>query len=599
VEIPKIIEKLRELAPVDWNEETAKLRAVVPILNALGWLSLDMDSEVWIGRGKKKFKLDIRLSTKKHPVIIECKKPAVDLDRAVGQMLEYAYHEGARLAALTNGFRWDLYLPYTDKGKPRESRFASIDLLSDNTPSALHDELMLFLERNAVESGKALSSAEERLEVERRGEQIQDALPAVWQGMLATPSDTLLNLIADEVRQRIGHNPTNHQVREFLSKQGALTTEPMSSTLAEQYQRYASSDHEYTDTGKQLPKSIQAFVLWGERTEVATWVELILAVASKLHRRHGKDFARAADMFVWIKLNKSGMRAPRTIPNSPYFIETHQGAPGLENRSRRLLEFFGYSKNDLIIESSDSIAPSVFREPMRQHHSSLGRQPKKPIRAFSLWNQHIEVATWASLLFEVSVMVYQRHRSDFARVTNELNWIARNDSKMLTPRGIPNSPYFINVHGGAPGLEKRARQLLAIFGYSPLDLIIDSSDSIAQPVRRESRTHQNFSADTGRASAASISAFVLWGQRTVATSWTELLIGVAAVVYQQHGNDFDHMTKQVSWISRNSNLLNSPHKVPGSPFYVNSYAGAKALEARCRRLLKIFGHSPDDLKIIE
>jgi len=92
---------------------------------------------------------------------------------------------------------------------------------------------------------------------------------------------------------------------------------------------------------------------------------------------------------------------------------------------------------------------------------------------------------------------------------------------------------------------------------------------------------------------------VLWGQRTVVTSWVELLIEVTAIMYQRHGNDFDHTTKQLSWISRNSNLLNSPHKVPGSPFYVNSYAGAKALEARCRKLLKIFGHSPDDLKIIE
>lgn len=476
MKIPEIIEKLRVLAPVDWNEETTKLRAVVPILNALGWSSLDMDFEVWIGRGEKKYKLDIQLFTSNHPVIIECKKPAIDLDRAVGQMVDYAYHEGARLAALTNGFRWDLYLPYTAKGRPRESRFASIDLLSDSTPSALCDELMLFLERNAVESGKALSSAEERLEVKRRGEQIQDALPAVWHGMLATPPDTLLNLIADEVRQRIGHNPTNHQVREFLSKHGALTTEPMPSTPAEQYQRH---------------------------------------------------------------------------------------------------------------------------EPIRQHYSSPGRQPKKPIRAFSLWNQRTEVATWASLLFEVAVMVYRRHRSDFARVTNEVNWIARSDSRMLTPRRIPNSPYYINIHGGAPGLERRARQLLNIFGYSPLDLTIDSSDSIAQHIRHESRAQKTFSVDTDRASAASISAFVLWGQRAAVTSWVELLIGVTTIVYQQHGNDLDHMTKKVSWISRNHNILKKPNAIPGSPFYVNSYAGAKVLEARCRSLLKFFGHSPDDLQIIE
>lgn len=474
--IPEIIEKLRVLAPADWNEETTKLRAVVPILNALGWSSLDMDFEVWIGRGERKYKLDIQLFTNNHPVIIECKKPSVDLDRAVGQMVDYAYHEGARLAALTNGFRWDLYLPYTAKGKPRESRFASIDLQSDSTPSALCDELMLFLERNAVESGKALSSAEERLEVKRRGEQIQDALPAVWQGMLATPPDTLLNLIADEVRQRIGHNPTNHQVREFLSNRGEFASSLATSEPATQYR-------------------------WRDSEEQPT--------------------------------------------------------------------------------------------------TSSGRQPKKTISAFVLWGQRTEVTNWRDLMFEVAVRAYQKHRNEFARVANEVPWVALSDSNMIAPRRIPNSPYYINVHGGAPGLKNHSRRLLEILGYSQSDLIIESNDLLTQTNRRESRTRQDFSVDTDRASAASISAFVLWGQRTTVTSWVELLIGVTTIMYQRHGNDLDNMTKKVSWLSRNGNILKKPNAIPRSPFYVNSYAGAKVLEARCRSLLKFFGHSPDDLQIIE
>ncbi|MDD9853416.1 MAG: type I restriction enzyme HsdR N-terminal domain-containing protein [Deltaproteobacteria bacterium] len=475
-EFEALVRRLRKQAVLDWSEETAKHAVVVEILKMLGWSPFEMEFEVKVGSKRNRGLVDIKLYAGKRSVLVECKKPSVDLDNAVGQLFEYAFYEGARLAVLTNGVRWDLYLPYDADGSARERRFASIGLQSREAPADLFAELHRFLEHSAVKSGKAERNAKERLKAKQRGDQVKDAMPVVWKELLDNPPNALIELIENGVQRRIGHVPKNHQVREFLLKRGELTYPPMPSTPVEQYRRREPSEQQYASTVKQLPKSIQAFTLWGQRTEVETWAELILGVASILHQRHTSDFTRAADMFVWINLGTSGLRAPRPIPNSPYFIGTRQGRQVLASRSRKLLEFFGYPKSDLIIESND-------------------------------------ILTQAS--------------------------------------------------------------------------------------RRVSRMRQDFSVDTGRASAASISAFVLWGQHTAVASWVDLLVGVTTIMYQRHGNDFDHMTKKMSWLSRNRNILKKPNVIPGSPFYVNSYAGAKVLEARCRKLLKIFGHSPDDLQIIE
>lgn len=468
-EFEKLVRSLRRQPVLTWSEETAKHAAIVEILKMLGWSPFEMEFEVSVGSTRKRGLVDIKLNAGRHSVLVECKKPSVDLDRAVDQLFEYAYYEGSHLAVLTNGVRWDLYLAYDAEVPTRERRFASIGLQSREAPADIFAELSRFLEHGTVKAGKAKRNAKERLKANQRGEQVKDAMPVVWKELLNNPPDELIELIEKGVQRRTGHLPKNHQVREFLSKRGELAHPATPSEPA--IRRRGSTKRRTTPSGRQ-PNSIRAFVLWGQRTEVANWVELLLGVASELHQRHSSDFTRAADMFVWIKLSNSSMRAPRPIPNSPYFIETHQGRRGLLNRSRKLLEIFDYPKSDLIIESSDS---PIRREPRARRDSSIGRRAKKNL----------------------------------------------------------------------------------------------------------------------------IEAFSLWGQRTAVESWIELLIGVTAIMYKRHENNFDYMTKQLSWISRKSNLLRKPHAVPGSPFYVNSYAGAKALEARCRKLLKIFGHSPDDLQIIE
>ena len=471
-EFEALVRRLRKQAVLDWSEETAKHAVVVEILKMLGWSPFEMEFEVKVGSKRNRGLVDIKLYAGKRSVLVECKKPSVDLDNAVGQLFEYAFYEGARLAVLTNGVRWDLYLPYDADGSARERRFASIGLQSRDVPTDLFAELHRFLEHSAVKSGKAERNAKERLKAKQRGDQVKDAMPVVWKELLDNPPNALIELIENGVQRRIGHVPKNHQVREFLSMRGELTALPTSSEPATQYRRSDSAKRPTTSSGRQSPKKISAFLLWGQRTEVSTWI---------------------------------------------------------------------------------------------------------------------------NLLFEVSVTVYRRHGSDFAHVANEVTWIARSNSGMIKSRQIPKSPYYINTHGGSPDLEDRARKLLDIFGHSQSDLIIESSNS---SIRREQRTRR--SSSDSRRPKNPIKAFSLWGQRTAVTSWGDLLIGVTAIMYQRHGNNFDHMTKQVSWLSRKSNFLKKPHAVPGSPYYVNSYAaGSKALKARCRKLLKIFGHSPDDLQIIE
>lgn len=349
MEILKIIEQLRTLDSSHWNERTATNRAVLPILNALGWPNFDIQFEENVAQGKQRLP-DIMLPAEKHSVVIECKKPAVNLDDAgvVNQLIEYAFHNHPLLAVLTNGFKWDMYLPRADGAVP-ERRFASIDLRSQDNPNDLFSELSRFLERSTVESGDAHSNAEKRLESNRIGENIQDVLPVAWEELLTNPPASLIELVAMKVQEHVVHNPTHNQVKNFLYQRTNPAVTHISGDSETQQGSRESASQQHTITGRKPASPISAFVLWGQREEVKTWKDLTARVAANIYRRHRSDFDHRISEFPYIAKSDNNMRSPRPIPNSPYYINTHGGALGLEERCQKLLEFFGHSKNDLKI----------------------------------------------------------------------------------------------------------------------------------------------------------------------------------------------------------------------------------------------------------
>ena len=145
-----------------FNESATKQIVILRILRALAWDQDNYDeltSEYDVGGGKVDYSLRLDGTDK---VFIEAKRASESLERHDNQLLNYSFRKGVRLAALTNGMTWWLYLPLKE-GSWEDRRFCIIDI-GDQDISQVGKWFIEFLGRNNVQSGSAVEAAERRLD---------------------------------------------------------------------------------------------------------------------------------------------------------------------------------------------------------------------------------------------------------------------------------------------------------------------------------------------------------------------------------------------------------------------------------------------------
>ena len=105
-----------------------------------------------------------------------------------------------------------------------------------------------------------------------------------------------------------------------------------------------------------LRRKVVAYELWGERHEVATWVEMLVGVAEALYRRHGVSFDRILTVrgrkHPYAARSRDDIaKAPRAVGTSGIYIETNASAKDLRRRAIQYLGLFGHPADDLRIET--------------------------------------------------------------------------------------------------------------------------------------------------------------------------------------------------------------------------------------------------------
>jgi predicted type IV restriction endonuclease len=164
------------------NEQAIRQGLVLPVLSSLGW---DRDNvrevvpEFAVQNGRVDYCLRIG---KKNQAFVEVKR-ANDLQGHQEQLLDYAFRMGVKLAALTNGFLWWLYLPLRE-GSWEERRFFTIDIQQQEAHAAA-DHFKRFLDREAVRVGDAEKQAQSILQSKEREKVVDAAIPRAWQILCA------------------------------------------------------------------------------------------------------------------------------------------------------------------------------------------------------------------------------------------------------------------------------------------------------------------------------------------------------------------------------------------------------------------------------
>ena len=147
-------------------------------------------------------------------VFIEVKRPSENLGNHQQQLLEYCFQEGVKLAALTNGRTWWLYLPL-QSGSWEQRRFLTIDLGAQE-PGIIEQRFMDYLSQEKVISGRAVSDAEDLVRSQQRADVATKTIGQAWKQIVEAPDEILVDLISETAERICGFKPEPELVEQFL-----------------------------------------------------------------------------------------------------------------------------------------------------------------------------------------------------------------------------------------------------------------------------------------------------------------------------------------------------------------------------------------------
>ena len=330
------------------NEESAKNWVILPILKHLGWPGDDPEHVLFehvVGKGR----MDIALRTGGRMVaFIEAKAPGKSLGDHVTQMLNYAFLAGVDICVLTTGLEWWLFLPL-EKVPPMDRRFAVLKI-AKGSAREFAGQMLGFLGREALAGRDAERRAKEALTALRHEERLKKEVPRVWREMTAVADPELVELIRKRVNQKAGLQPTASQVASILG-----LAVPRSTNLHPVKPSPVGPPPEpETEPTKQrrAPAPIRSYRLWGSKTAVKTWKDMLVGVFVALHTRHEVEFLTTARSLwgkhrPWVSNDLGELHEPRIIGQTGLYAETHLSAKAIQRRCHRLLHAFGYPDGDL------------------------------------------------------------------------------------------------------------------------------------------------------------------------------------------------------------------------------------------------------------
>lgn len=215
--ITHAVEQIREAVfGTNPDESATKQSVVLRLLNLCGWDLFDLSQvapEHTVGNRRVDYAL---MPGSANAVFIEVKRLGESLANHQQQLLEYCFQEGVKLAALTNGQTWHLYLPL-QPGSWEERRFLTIDL-SSQEPGFVEERFTEYLSRENVANGRAVGDAEDLLYSQQHAEIARRAILEAWKQIVETPDELLVELISEATERICGFAPEPALVRQFLSQ---------------------------------------------------------------------------------------------------------------------------------------------------------------------------------------------------------------------------------------------------------------------------------------------------------------------------------------------------------------------------------------------
>ena len=347
------------------DEAKTSQSVILPILKYLGWEIFDSNEvcpQFSIKSKKVDFtvkKVDFALRYQdQNKVFIEVKKVGVDLETGYHQtqLLDYSFLEGVELAVLTNGISWWLYLPLRIGGW-EQRKFYTIELIDQN-PKDIAQKFTDFLSKEKVVSGKALEKAKKLFNSNQKELLIKQNLPRAWNKILGESNEILIDLIADTTEKLCGHKPDDEIVEKFIDSQVHHIEYPSISKPTINHSKRGNfsptqSLQKINDGSNVTYKQISSFNFLGIHYKSKTWKDLLLKITYLMLGLHHDQFSKVLTLSgrkPYFSKTPEELRYPENIENTDIFIETNMSATQKLRLSNTIIQLFGYSEKDLVVD---------------------------------------------------------------------------------------------------------------------------------------------------------------------------------------------------------------------------------------------------------
>ena len=355
------------------DESATKQGVILRLLSLAGWNTFDV-SEVKPEHivGNRRVDYALRPGSA-NAVFIEVKRPGEHLDNHQQQLLEYCFQEGVKLAALTNGRTWWLYLPL-QAGNWEERRFLTIDLESQ-LPDIVEERFTAYLSQDNVSSGRAVSDAEGLVQSQLRVETTGRAIVEAWNQIVETPDEILVDLISETAERICGFKPEPELVEQFLSRR--INALPSTSTLSAEPPLRPPPARKLLPTAASVDPSLATTIRRPQpvngmsRRPVSlsflenvrrpnAWNDVLIQLCGLINELHPQDFDKVLTILrserpgvKWpyhFSRNPRDLRKPKGIGNSGIHAEVDLTAEAIVKLCYDLVLLFGYNQDSLTID---------------------------------------------------------------------------------------------------------------------------------------------------------------------------------------------------------------------------------------------------------
>jgi predicted type IV restriction endonuclease len=380
-EIVALLDTFKTHEGVEAYDVSRKKQAVVMrLLNILGWDPFNVD-EVYpdypINSGVVDFALRHENENK---VFIAVKDTTVDLNKVENFVINASEEAGADIAVLTDAIEWWFYLPRGDNGE-KYRKFHNLEIRRQDSDE-LAKKFITFLSKDWVVKGKSEDSAQKVFRSRKKKRLIREALTETWTEFTRSTDNEFVKLLAEESEKLSGYPPDADDVSSFLKsiiKKGRMKKMPTSSVIKIKEEpaprkkrkvkakkvkkttrgrtagRASKSMALSSRSGAFIGKKPESFTFLGRRHKVKKWKEVLINVCNILSKAKERDFEIVLNLEgrkrKYFSNDPADLKEPRLVNGTRIFVETNFNASNLYMIAVKVLKTFGYTEEDLSIET--------------------------------------------------------------------------------------------------------------------------------------------------------------------------------------------------------------------------------------------------------